>query len=74
MDTRNGNIYRDFLDAPDEAQPYLKPMEKPPTEYQLRKMRVGRNDPCPCGSGYKFKKCCMFRIANGEGLKTHEKH
>jgi uncharacterized protein YecA (UPF0149 family) len=23
--------------------------------------RVGRNDPCPCGSGKKFKKCCMNR-------------
>ena len=21
-------------------------------------MTVGRNDPCPCGSGKKFKKCC----------------
>jgi hypothetical protein len=21
--------------------------------------RIGRNDPCPCGSGKKFKKCCM---------------
>ncbi len=20
---------------------------------------VGRNDPCPCGSGLKFKKCCL---------------
>ena len=20
--------------------------------------KVGRNDPCPCGSGQKFKKCC----------------
>ncbi len=20
---------------------------------------VGRNDPCPCGSGQKFKKCCL---------------
>jgi len=20
---------------------------------------VGRNDPCPCGSGKKYKKCCM---------------
>ena len=24
---------------------------------------VGRNDPCPCGSGKKAKKCCL---ANGE--------
>lgn len=23
-----------------------------------RKGRVGRNDPCPCGSGVKFKRCC----------------
>ncbi|MCY0876415.1 MAG: SEC-C metal-binding domain-containing protein [Firmicutes bacterium] len=22
-------------------------------------MKVGRNDPCPCGSGKKFKKCCV---------------
>ena len=21
--------------------------------------KIGRNDPCPCGSGKKFKKCCM---------------
>lgn len=21
--------------------------------------RLGRNDPCPCGSGKKYKKCCM---------------
>ncbi|HRF11915.1 MAG TPA: SEC-C metal-binding domain-containing protein, partial [Candidatus Accumulibacter phosphatis] len=20
--------------------------------------KVGRNDPCPCGSGRKFKRCC----------------
>jgi len=22
-------------------------------------MRLGRNDPCPCGSGLKYKKCCL---------------
>lgn len=22
------------------------------------KLKAGRNDPCPCGSGQKFKKCC----------------
>jgi len=26
---------------------------------QVRLMRVGRNDPCPCGSGKKYKKCCL---------------
>lgn len=24
-----------------------------------RKSKVGRNDPCPCGSGRKYKKCCL---------------
>ena len=24
---------------------------------------VGRNDPCPCGSGKKFKKCCLQRVS-----------
>ena len=24
-------------------------------------MKVGRNDPCPCGSGRKFKKCCAAK-------------
>jgi len=23
------------------------------------KLKVGRNEPCPCGSGLKYKKCCM---------------
>ena len=23
--------------------------------------RVGRNDPCPCGSGKKYKKCCLHK-------------
>jgi hypothetical protein len=25
--------------------------------------RVGRNDACPCGSGKKFKKCCINEAA-----------
>jgi preprotein translocase subunit SecA len=25
------------------------------------KKKVGRNDPCPCGSGKKYKKCCGFK-------------
>lgn len=24
-----------------------------------RKSKIGRNDPCPCGSGLKYKKCCQ---------------
>ena len=28
--------------------------------------KIGRNDPCPCGSGKKYKNCCM-RQENGNG-------
>lgn len=34
------------------------PMVIEPTQKQLARKRVGRNDPCPCGSGDKFKRCC----------------
>jgi preprotein translocase subunit SecA len=25
--------------------------------------KIGRNDPCPCGSGKKYKKCCLLKGA-----------
>lgn len=37
------------------------PMVIPPSQKQLMRKRVARNDPCPCGSGKKFKKCCAAR-------------
>jgi len=30
-------------------------------------MKIGRNDPCPCGSGIKFKKCCAGKGEPGAG-------
>ena len=30
-----------------------------PKVHQKPKKNVGRNDPCPCGSGKKYKKCCL---------------
>lgn len=33
------------------------------TVSKLPKSEIGRNDPCPCGSGSKFKKCCMLKSA-----------
>ncbi len=27
---------------------------------RLTKGKIGRNDPCPCGSGKKYKKCCLI--------------
>jgi hypothetical protein len=36
---------------------YEEPPALEPAENKFR--NVGRNDPCPCGSGKKFKKCCL---------------
>jgi preprotein translocase subunit SecA len=50
-------------EPPPEARPKATPMVfshgdggGEPKERQKKK--VGRNDPCPCGSGKKYKKCC----------------
>lgn len=35
------------------------------------RLKVGRNDPCPCGSGKKFKKCCMDKdMYNPENIRN----
>ena len=31
----------------------------------VKKAKVGRNDPCPCGSGKKYKNCCLDKDLNG---------
>jgi hypothetical protein len=32
--------------------------------------KVGRNDPCPCGSGRKYKKCCLLSPAVKQSEKS----
>lgn len=32
--------------------------------------KVGRNDPCPCGSGKKFKKCCESKMIGKKFMAT----
>jgi hypothetical protein len=58
------------LDFPWSQEPQmdqaLKDMEKPITPLQAfaelkRKPKTGRNEPCPCGSGRKYKKCCLYK-------------
>lgn len=36
----------------------LMPLPAIPYEITEDSVKVGRNDPCPCGSGKKYKKCC----------------
>jgi len=29
--------------------------------FRRDKPKIGRNEPCPCGSGKKYKKCCLIK-------------
>jgi hypothetical protein len=40
---------------PDDPAPLLP--------FRREQKKVGRNDPCPCGSGKKYKKCCLRKSA-----------
>lgn len=47
----------------DELKEELKQIEKleekaSSINIPIRVIKIGRNDPCPCGSGKKYKKCC----------------
>jgi uncharacterized protein YecA (UPF0149 family) len=65
MDMRNGNIMSceeaELLNK-ELGQLVAKKMKLDPTLEQMARKppRVGRNDYCPCGSGKKFKKCCLI--------------
>ena len=56
-------IYHARIEAPPEREQVAEPTsaslggetEKKPVK---KAEKVGRNDPCPCGSGKKYKKCC----------------
>ncbi len=62
MDIRDGRIYESSeVELTSEDRQYLRQMEYHPTPYQRTRGRVGRNDPYPCGSGKKFKRCHFFK-------------
>ena len=56
-----------FREEGEEAKPPVKSVfrnvatnrsQEGPKEPAKAKDKIGRNDPCPCGSGKKYKKCC----------------
>jgi len=50
--TARENVYGNAAKPESSSSvPYVKPKSE----------QVGRNDPCPCGSGLKYKKCCMLK-------------
>ena len=66
--THGGNSY-DGISMFVELLPYIeqeaqhKTVKKQPV---VKKAKVGRNDPCPCGSGKKYKNCCLDKDLNAK--------
>jgi tetratricopeptide (TPR) repeat protein len=53
------HLYRHLQERLTQPDPDLSDLfthAQPPV---LREEKIGRNDPCPCGSGKKYKRCCL---------------
>ena len=46
----------------DEATQKALYLEQKKSGTIIKEKKIGRNDPCPCGSGKKYKKCCGRNI------------
>lgn len=65
MDNK-GNLY-----LPDDVEVMLPERRKELVQVEgrlltpraIKRRKVGRNEPCPCGSGKKFKKCHLGFVA-----------
>ncbi|WP_242482598.1 SEC-C metal-binding domain-containing protein [Thiocystis violacea] len=56
-------VAKDFASLYNHLSRRLGRNDRPTLEASLltQPKKVGRNDPCPCGSGKKYKKCCLAR-------------
>lgn len=61
-------VFSNYMLATMDMQKESQMFEMPPEEVAapLRPIvkldKIGRNDPCPCGSGKKYKKCCLNNL------------
>jgi preprotein translocase subunit SecA len=81
-----GDIYRVSL----VREPQPRPMREMRTSVEAQRApqpartagtKVGRNDPCPCGSGKKYKHCCMGKeqapapsVGGGQASSRRSRH
>lgn len=60
-------LYFEPLQPPTEPAVH-NPAQQPPQPQPIRRPtpKVGRNEPCPCGSGQKYKRCCLNKPPQAE--------
>ncbi len=61
MLSKNPYCFQTSISAMPMAAPAFGPSATGPMTQTRSTPKVGRNDPCPCGSGKKYKKCCMLK-------------
>ena len=64
----NGKNFQEYFSAPSDMK-LKKKMDARLNELEAkghtlvrRVPKIGRNEKCPCGSGIKFKKCCLNKV------------
>ncbi len=66
--TLAGKLRQEFFEGKDDketARLMDVRLGQLPNERLVRRVKIGRNDPCPCDSGRKFKKCCINKVRTG---------
>ena len=56
--SRHNAIFGEASETPDPGEPVQESRSSVPAPIVNAFPKIGRNDPCPCGSGKKYKKCC----------------
>ena len=67
-DEKQAKLLQEFFDGKNEQEikdkmdKRLVTLENEGHTLIRRVPNIGRNHPCPCGSGKKFKKCCISKV------------
>lgn len=56
MEFFSGQTYKEVQD---KMKSRLSELEQEYDIISMKRAKIGRNQQCPCGSGLKFKKCCL---------------
>jgi len=66
MKAFGGALFERLEQPPEDPAPFqlmTSPREEATGGRCRAGTKIGRNEPCPCGSGKKYKKCCLLRLS-----------
>ena len=59
-------LERELREANLKEQSLRRQLAERQSQQEATAKKIGRNDPCPCGSGKKFKKCCIKKYQGSD--------